>query len=102
MLVTDEKGSIFHIDRDEPLRRRNLYTRVLDLVQDIERRHHAVALAGTYVGTSTHPDLPAPAVALIAFFSKQTDPGAVKRKTLLVPDKIDMNDVWRNFCNTLD
>ena len=42
MLVTDEKGSIFHIDRDEPLRKRNLYTMVLDLVPDIERRHHAL------------------------------------------------------------
>jgi hypothetical protein len=27
---------------------------VLDLVQDIERRHYAVALAGIYIATSTH------------------------------------------------
>lgn len=42
-------------------------------------------------------NMPAAGVALISFFPKLTDPGAVKRKVLLAPAKGDLRAVWEKF-----
>lgn len=102
VLATDEPDSIVRIDRREPVKRRQLYTMVLDAVREIERRGYAVALAGTYQVETGAAIMPTANVALIGFFSKLTDPGAVKRKILLAPAKVDLRAAWENFCREDD
>jgi hypothetical protein len=91
----DEHHTIF---RDKPVKRRKLYTMVLNIVHDIERRARAVALAGTYVARTTAVFVPTVEVGLIGFFATQSDPAALKRKMLLPPAQIDLQDAWRRFC----
>jgi hypothetical protein len=59
-----------------------MYADLLSKVRDIERRGYT-ALHAIYQAQS--PLGPAP-VGMIAFFPKLTDPGAAKRRSLLVAD----------------
>jgi len=91
VLGTDDKDAIIQIQRSEPVKRRELYAMVLNVVHDIERRGRAVALAGTYVAPTDAPHLlPTADVGLITFFSRDTDPAAAKRKMLFAPALIDL------------
>lgn len=72
------------------IERRRLYGRVLAHVHEIELRAHAVALGGTYEARTNHPYLPKAKVALIGFFPRMTDPSALRRRQLLVPERIDV------------
>lgn len=78
--------------------RRNLYADVLAKVQDIERRAFAVALAGTYTAKTNAARMPSADVALVSFFPRCTDPGAVRRKVLFAPETIDLQAAWLAFC----
>jgi transcriptional regulator with XRE-family HTH domain len=84
----------------ERLKRRELYMLVLDQVKAIERRAHAVALAGTYKAGTNSAILPVVDVGLIAFFPLLSDPGAIKRRDLLAPTKIDLIEIRQRFCET--
>lgn len=95
----EEKGSIFRSNHREPAKRRQLYTHVLDTVHDIERRTSSVALAGTYQAETGAPILPLVEVAVIGFFSRARDPGAIKRRTLLAPAKVNLGEAWQRFCS---
>lgn len=96
ILGQDEK---FSFGREEPVRRRALYADILKTAQDIERRAYAVALCGAYVAKTNVAFMPTAEIALIAFFPKSTDPGAVKRKVLLAPESIDLQAAWQTFCS---
>lgn len=85
--------------RERPAHRRELYAKILETTQDIERRAYAVALCGTYIAKTNLALMPTVEVALIAFFPKLTDPGAVKRKILFAPDMIDAHAAWQAFCS---
>lgn len=97
VLETEEEKSS---RRKEPLKRRELYIAVLDQVRKIEQRAGAVALAGTYKAETNAQIMPTADVALIGFFPKSSDPGAIKRRALLAPAKIDLVDAWSRFCRT--
>jgi hypothetical protein len=95
LLASEEPGSIVDLGQREPVRRRQLYADVLRCARDIERRGQAVALAGTYAAETGRPDLPRMDVALVVFFPRLSDPGAVKRRTLFAPARIDVAELWR-------
>ncbi len=97
VLTTEEEGSNTFA---EPLKRRELYIRVLDSVRAIERKRNAVALAGVYEAQPNATIMPTAHVALIGFFPRSTDPGAVKRRVLLAPAKIDLVEAWDRFCRS--
>jgi transcriptional regulator with XRE-family HTH domain len=94
-VTTEEQGGIA---QKEPLKRRELYLLVLDQVKTIEQRAHAVALAGIYKAETDSAILPVVDVGLIAFFPRSSDPGAVRRRSLLAPAKIDLIESWKRFC----
>ena len=81
---------------DEPIKRRQLYAMALDQVHGIERHERAITLAGTYQA-ETGTLVGAVDVALIAFFPKSTDPGAIKRPSVLAPAKIDLTAAWKTY-----
>lgn len=70
--------------------RRQLYKDVLARIDEIERHAYAVALGGTYEVETDQPMLPKARAAIIGFFSKRTDPSALKRRHLLVPERISL------------
>ena len=78
------------------IERRRLYEHVLAHVHEIELRAHAVALGGTYEARTKHPYLPKAKVALIGFFPRMTDPSALRRRQLLVPECIDVVDTTKS------
>ncbi len=99
----EKKESIHHFTpRWKPIKRRHIYTMVLDQVRGIERRGYAVALAGTYQAETGAMVLPTADVALIAFFPKLSDPAANKRRVLLAPAKVDVAATWQRFCRSVD
>ena len=98
VLCTEDEESIIQIERWERVKRRDLYKMVLDQVREIERRANAVALAGTYQAETGTAMIPTADVALIGFFPKLSDPGAIKRRTLFAPAQVDLADAWRRFC----
>ena len=73
------------------LARRRLYTEVLAHIREIENQSHALALGGTYEASTSHPLLPRVRVAVIGFFPKTTDPGAIRRRQLLVPERVSLS-----------
>lgn len=73
------------------IERRRLYNTVLGRIREIECLAHAIALGGTYEAETDHPLLPEAQVAVIGFFPKQTDPGAIKRRQLLAPKLIHLS-----------
>ncbi|MCA1974198.1 MAG: helix-turn-helix domain-containing protein [Caenispirillum sp.] len=87
ILERDPSASGRHSDAN---RRRGLYANILSLAHDIERRACAVALCGTYRATTNVASMQEADVALIGFFPKLSDPGAVKRQFLLAPGSIDL------------
>jgi hypothetical protein len=70
------------------VQRRRLYRMVLNRVREIEYVAHAVALGGTYAAATDHPFLPEARVAVIGFFPTKTDPAAISRRQLLVPERV--------------
>lgn len=84
-------------DGGRPVRLRQLYADVLRAVLEVERRAYAVALCGTYTAKTNDKRVQTTDVALVAFFPKLTDPGAIKREVLLAPDTIDVHAAWRAF-----
>jgi transcriptional regulator with XRE-family HTH domain len=98
VLTSEEHNLVIQVNRCERAKRRTLYTEMLNSVQNIERRGSAVALAGTYTAKTGAAIMPTVEVALIGFFPKRSDPGAVKRKVLLAPDKVDLGALWKRFC----
>jgi hypothetical protein len=97
ILATEDNGSIIQTDAD-PVKRRTLYDDVLTCVRDIERRGHAVALAGTYQIEPTNKAMPKATAALVGFFPKLTDPAAINRRTLFAPVRVDWAAAWSQFC----
>lgn len=97
VLATEDKDSIVQTDAD-PVKRRKLYDDVLGCVREIERRGHAVALAGTYQIDTGNAAMPKATAALVGFFPKLTDPAAINRQTLFAPARMDWADAWRQFC----
>jgi transcriptional regulator with XRE-family HTH domain len=97
--VLVEEDAIVHSRPRKPIKRRELYATVLDLVQTIEKRSRSIALAGTYTADTGTKILPQARVGLIAFFAKSADPGAVKRRTLSVPSKVNLAEAWQRFCS---
>ena len=83
--------------REEPVKRRKLYDDVLAHVREIERRGHAVALAGTYQAETGLAALPVADVALVALFPRLSDPGAIKRRTLFAPARADLAAIRQEF-----
>lgn len=64
---------------------------VLSRIREIECLAHAIALGGTYQAETDHPLLPEAQVAVVGFFPKRTDPGALKRRQLLAPKLIQLS-----------
>jgi hypothetical protein len=100
--LLEEEDAIARAHRREQVKRCELYAMVLDQVRTIERRSRSIALAGTYTADTGTKILPQACVGLIGFFVKSTDPGAVKRRTLAVPSKINLAEAWRRFCSEAD
>jgi hypothetical protein len=82
--------TLFRLSQREARRvgRRPLYNIVLDRIHGIECEANAVALAGTYQAKTDHPLLPEAKAAVISFFPRVTDPAAIQRRQLLVPERI--------------
>jgi transcriptional regulator with XRE-family HTH domain len=97
LLVSEDKDSILQTDA-EPVKRRELYEDILGCVRGIERRGHAVALAGTYQAETGAAVMPKADIALIGFFPKLSDPAAHKRQALFAPARVDLAAVWQRFC----
>ena len=95
-LMMEEQGSSA---QSEPLKRRELYALVLDQVKAIEKRGHAVALAGTYKASSNWSLFPEVEIGTIVFFPLSCDPGAIKRSGILVPTSVDLVGMWQRFCS---
>lgn len=102
VLATEDKESIIQTDRRYRIKRRQLYKTVLDQVHEIERRSNAVALAGTYQAQTESAIMPIIEVAVIRFFPKSSDPGAIKRRTQLAPKEVDWAGSWRGYCQSVD
>jgi len=102
LLRAEEEGSIIDLGQREPTARRRLYDDVLGCVRGIERRGQAVALAGTYEADAGTGDDWKVRVALVAFFPRSSDPGAVRRRTLFASSRVDMAAVWRAFREVAD
>jgi hypothetical protein len=73
------------------IKRRSLYNVVLDRIREIERQANAIALGGTYEAKTDHPLLPEVRIAVIGFFPKMADPAALKRRHLLVPERVHLS-----------
>ncbi len=96
--VLDEKIKI----KGERLRRRQIYQSVMEAIQRIEKRGRATTLVGIYAAETDCRWLPKATVGLLAFFSKATDPGAVKRPVLLAPKRIAVMPALRDWLATED
>jgi hypothetical protein len=81
-----------------PPKRREWYVAFLDQIKALERRANAIALAGTYQARTNASIMPTINIALIAFFPMSSDPGALKRRTLLAPVEFDLVGAWGRFC----
>jgi transcriptional regulator with XRE-family HTH domain len=93
-LMMEDRGTFVDTAR---LKRRELYAVVLDQVRLIEKRAHAVALAGVYKAPTNCCTLREVDVGMVVFFPLSSDPGAVKRTRLLAPDRIDLIESWHRF-----
>ncbi len=102
VLETEDEESITQTARRHRIKRRQLYKMILDQVREIERRSNAVALAGTYQAQTESVIMPTIKVAVIRFFPRFSDPGAINRRTQFAPIKVDLADVWRRFCQSVD
>ena len=102
VLAFEDKESVILADHGHRIERRQLYETVLDQVREIERRSNAVALAGTYQAQTESTIMPIIEVAVIRFFPKSSDPGAIKRRTQFAPVKIDLADVRPWFIQSVD
>jgi transcriptional regulator with XRE-family HTH domain len=78
-------------------RRRQIYQSVMEAIQRIEKRGRATTLVGIYTAETDCRWLPKARVALLAFFSKLTDPGAVKRPILLAPKRVELLPAIRDW-----
>ena len=102
VLEIEEEKSIIQTGRRQRIKRRQLYTMVLDQVREIERRCNAVALVGTYQAQTESVIMPTIKVAVIRFFPRFSDPGAINRRTQFAPIKVNWADAWRRFCQSVD
>jgi|SRR5919106_538946 transcriptional regulator with XRE-family HTH domain len=91
--VLDDKIKI----KGERLRRRDIYQSVIEAIRRIEKRARATTLVGIYTAETDCRWLPKARVVLLAFFSKLTDPGAVKRPILLAPKRVELLPAIRDW-----
>ena len=98
VLAAEDKDSIVQTNAD-PVQRRKLYDDVLRCVRELERRAHAVALAGTYEIDTGNAAMPKAVAALVGFFPKLTDPAAINRQTLFAPAQMNWADAWHQLCS---
>lgn len=98
VLVSEDEDSILRTDRGVSAAWRKLYDDVLGSVRELECRARAVALAGIYKAATGLAMMPMADVALVAFFPKLSDPGAVKRRVLFVPARMNLAIAWPQFC----
>lgn len=82
--------------RGERVQRRKIYRTILDQAREIERRGMAVALAGIYKAETNIKTSPEWSIGVVSFFPKTSDPGAIKRRVLLAPARIDVGEVLRS------
>jgi transcriptional regulator with XRE-family HTH domain len=91
--VLDDKIRI----KGERIRRRQTYHLVLKEIRHIEKMGRATTLVGIYTADTDCRWLPKARVALLAFFPKLTDPGAVKRQVLLAPKRVELIPALRDW-----
>lgn len=69
-------------------RMRGLYADVFEHVSDMERRHRAVCLVGTYMADTDLPLLPEAEIGVLALRSKERNPAAAKIDVLFAERRI--------------
>jgi len=80
--------------RPEPgFRMRNLYADVLEHARDMERRHRAVCLVGTYIADTDLPLLPEAEIGVLALRSRERNPAAAKIDMLFAERSIARGDI---------
>lgn len=83
--------------RRDRVKRRALYREILDAASCYERNTASVLLCATYEAKIDAIAAGSIPVAAIAAYPKATDPGAIKRRQLCVPEKVDPKEVWRQL-----
>lgn len=99
--VRAEDGTLMP-KRERTFRLRRLYKEVLDAVSDLERRHKAVCLAGTYEAKSSMPVHERVRVAVIAVRSRERNPACVKIERLMADETIDMRAAMQSYFDRID
>ncbi len=74
-------------------RLRTLYADIFAHVQEMERRHGAVCLVGSYAAETDFRHLPEAQVGVLALRSKLNNPAAIKIDTLFADRRIDRGSV---------
>lgn len=69
-------------------RMRSLYADVFEHARDMERRHRAVCLVGTYMADTDLPLLPEAEIGVLALRSKERNPAAAKIDVLFAERRI--------------
>lgn len=88
-LITPRPGRSF--------KKRELYTDIFRHIADMERRHRAVCLVGSYEATSNVELFKSLTVGVVAFKSRAGNPSAAKITELRAPPFIDLKKTLRDW-----
>lgn len=81
-------------DRDHRVRR--LYSNVFDRVDEMERRHDAVCLVGTYEAECEDPTFGPVPIGLLCLRSKRRNPAAALLDQMWVEKRMSLHRAWAN------
>lgn len=95
-------GVLLFSKNDRSFSIRKMYGDVLSWVTEMERRHKAVCLAGTYKAQSNIPGDGEIDVAVIAVRSREHNPAAGNIKQLFAPKVADAKAAMRDFFEAVD
>ncbi|ODT63069.1 MAG: hypothetical protein ABS77_05090 [Phenylobacterium sp. SCN 69-14] len=93
--VRAEASGLLRGTSGRDLKLRRLGDDVLEAVRALERDQHAACLVGTYRPEHKVDWLKDADIGLVAIRSRTEDPAAARRRTMLAPKTIDMDEVMR-------
>ncbi len=96
-LLADQPNSMVERSERPRLKRRELYYAVLQLIKSIRIKTDTIALCGVYDAKTNTPSLETVRAGTLAFFSRRSDPGAIKRRVLFAPEQIDTKAMFKSF-----
>ncbi len=92
-----QQTGVFKMRREREYRARQLYSDVFGYVDEIERRHNAVCLVGTYEAECEDPDYGPVPIGLLTLRCKARNPAAALIDQLWVEKSMSLQGAWQRF-----